>query len=134
VADLALFQRRLTIVDDNPLNLEVADLTMQKFGFKNYFAENGDAAIALVKKRGAELDVILIDLQMPILDGFQAAEQIRQLPQGKQIPIIAVSARAFDSDKERCFAAGINEHVAKPFERKELFSKLTKVMRPGSRS
>jgi signal transduction histidine kinase len=116
------------IVDDNPVNLEVAGLTLQKFGFKTFFAENGQEAIEVMKTKGDQVNVILMDLQMPILDGFQAAERIRALPQGQRVPIIAISARAFESDKEKCAKNGINDHIAKPFDRKELLSKLTRYL------
>jgi signal transduction histidine kinase/CheY-like chemotaxis protein len=114
------------VVDDNLVNLEVAGLTLKRLGFNILFAENGKEAIETVEKKGSEIDLILMDLQMPILDGFKASEMIRQLPQGERIPIIAISASVFDSDRQRCFESGMNDHIAKPFDRKELLGKLRK--------
>jgi signal transduction histidine kinase len=116
------------IVDDNLVNLELAGITLQKFGFKTLFAENGLEAVETVENKGESIDLILMDLQMPVLDGFKAAQRIRLLPHGIRIPIIAISARAFDSDRDKCFENGMDDHIAKPFIRKELVSKLKKYL------
>jgi CheY-like chemotaxis protein len=120
--------KTILIVDDNLMNLEVVGLTLKKFGFKVLFAENGVDAVDMVEKKGVEINLILMDLQMPILDGFQATEKIRHLPAGEKIPIIAFSARTFDSDRERCFECGMNDHIAKPFDRQALMDKITKYL------
>jgi len=76
--------------------------------------------------RLSNYDLILMDMQMPNLDGLDATRQIRQLPNGSQIPILAMTANAFAEDKARCFEAGMNDFIAKPANPQDLFATLLK--------
>jgi len=116
-------QARLLLVEDDPVNQEVAlDLLHDFAGLQVDLAENGEIAVGMAT-RGA-YDLILMDLLMPVLDGVAASCRIRALPTCRRIPILAMTANAFDEDRERCLAAGMNDHIAKPVNPELLFSKL----------
>ena len=84
--------------------------------------ENGVEAVDWVKK--APFDIVLMDMQMPDMDGMQATRLIRKLPQGVALPIIAMTAAAMEADKQECLAAGMNAHVAKPIDAAQLVQTL----------
>ncbi len=85
-------------------------------------AEDGAKAISMAG--GSAYAAILLDIQMPQLNGLEAARRIRALPGGREIPIIAMTANAFAEDRERCFEAGMNDFLMKPFEPGQLFATL----------
>ena len=116
--------RRLLIVDDEPVNLEVAQLFLEGSGLVVDTAEDGLEAIRRVQETSYSL--ILMDMQMPRLDGLEATRQIRDLPALRQIPILAMTANAFAEDKARCLASGMNDFLVKPFGPDELFAILLK--------
>lgn len=120
--------KTVLVVDDNPINLQLTSLILKKAGIGSLLADSGEAAIRLAEQNGKNIHAILMDLQMPGLDGFETSVRIRNLNSMKNIPIIALSARAFESDREDCFKRGMNDHIAKPFDRKELISKLKKYL------
>jgi two-component system, sensor histidine kinase and response regulator len=118
---------RCLIVEDNPINQEVANLQLKKLGLTSVICGNGKEAVDLIKQQ--EFDVILMDCQMPVMDGFEATRQIRALSKElKTIPIIiAMTANAMEGDRENCLAIGMDEYVAKPITidgLKQLLSKL----------
>ena len=82
----------------------------------------GNGAIALETLRNAQFDIVLMDMQMPVMDGLEATRRIRQQPGLEQLPIIAMTANAMASDRERCLAAGMNDHIAKPIDLDELWA------------
>ena len=105
--------RRILIVEDNPVNQKVMSGMLRKLGCQFAVAENGKVAVNMVKEYAP--DLVLMDCQMPVMDGFEATRRIRELgPEYANIPIIAVTANAMSGDRNRCIAAGMNEHVAKP--------------------
>jgi len=114
------FQKKLKvlIVDDNAINLLVARKMVQKFGMEVTTTDRGKEAINLLSK-GGQFDLVLMDIQMPELDGLETARQLRQLPYTN--PIIAVSANAYSQDIQNSLDAGMNYHLQKPFTEKELF-------------
>jgi hypothetical protein len=119
---------RILVVEDNATNQLVARSVLAKFGIAPDLAGNGLEAIAAV--RVIAYDVVLMDVHMPEMDGLQATRAIRALP-GPQsrVPIIALTANAFDSDVARCRDAGMNGHIGKPFRREELMIALADAVR-----
>ena len=105
---------RVLLAEDNPVNQQVAAAFLNAGGLEVTLAENGVEAVEWVKK--SRFDVVLMDMQMPDMDGTQATRLIRKLPQGVGLPIIAMTAAAMDADRQECLAAGMNAHVAKPID------------------
>jgi hypothetical protein len=110
---------RILLVDDEPINLEVARFVLEGSGLAVDTAEDGLEAID--RARQTAYAVILMDMQMPRLDGLVATQQIRNLPGYREIPIVAMTANAFNEDKARCLAAGMNDFLVKPFSPDQLF-------------
>ncbi len=104
---------RVLVAEDNLVNQKVAVRTLEMLGCDAEVAENGQLAVEAMKQ--SEFDIILMDCQMPVLDGFGAAHQIRELEgDGRRIPIVAMTANAMQGDRERCLAAGMDDYVPKP--------------------
>ena len=113
---------RLLLVEDEPINQEVAREILAELGWKIDVANNGREAVELVSQH--RYDVILMDMQMPIMSGLDATRLIRQLPDCKDIPILAMTANAFVEDREACFDAGMNDFLIKPVMPDILFDTL----------
>ncbi len=120
----------ILLVEDNDINQEVASELLIDAGFMVDLAGNGQ--VALDKLRSATYDLVLMDMQMPIMDGLTATREIRKEPRFKDLPVIAMTANAMQSDRDRCLAAGMNYHVAKPIEPDELWKALLTWIKPGS--
>jgi len=116
------------VVDDNNVNQLVAKRLLQKFGAEVTLAENGQEAIELIARN--DFDMILMDIQMPVLDGYKASEALRKLNYTK--PIIALSANAFSEHVSRSLDSGMNAHLQKPFNPKQLFQVVTQFIKDGS--
>lgn len=116
------FKLRVLIAEDNQISSDVLMFMLRKLGCKATHCSNGAQAVEWVKK--ADFDLILMDCQMPVLDGYQASIQIRQLekaqPAKKRVRIIAVTADAFAEDRERCLEVGMDDHLSKPFTLEKL--------------
>ena len=111
--------KRILLVEDNELNAEIAKTVLEDIGALITRAENGQQALELFKEKPAEtFDVILMDLMMPVMDGYTATRKIRELERSdaKTVPIIAMTANAFQEDAEKCIAVGMNAHLAKPLD------------------
>ena len=112
---------RILAVEDMPLNRMLLKIILDEFGFQSDFAENGREAIE--KLKATMYDVILMDIQMPVMGGLEATEFIRNQMKSK-IPIIALTADVTMEDLEKCKVIGMNDHVSKPIDEKQLFNKI----------
>jgi signal transduction histidine kinase/CheY-like chemotaxis protein len=113
--------RRVLLVEDNDVNVLVAKGLMAKLGLEVTVAENGQAALDKLAKASRErlgrpFDIILMDLQMPVMDGFEATRRIRANPDFRNLIIVAMTAHAFAEERERCVACGMNGHLSKPID------------------
>jgi two-component system sensor histidine kinase/response regulator len=121
---------RVLLVEDNPINQEVACGLLEILGLTVDVAGDGEQAVT--KSAAGRYDLILMDVQMPVVDGLQATAMIRGLPDRADVPIIAMTADATPSDRERCVAAGMNDHIAKPIGLNTLVPTLSRWLRPGT--
>ncbi len=111
---------RILLAEDNPVNQEVAATMLRKRGHDVDVVENG--RLALERAGRTHYDVVLMDIQMPEMDGYQASEAIRELPACRDLPIVALTAHVLANERERCMAHGMNAYLAKPFKAFELFA------------
>ena len=111
---------RVLLAEDNPVNQQVAVAMLVKRGHEVHVVGNGREAVDAAAER--EYDVVLMDIQMPEMDGFEATQAIRATPRGAKLPIIALTAHALSGERERCLAHGMTEYLAKPFRGHELFA------------
>ena len=114
--------RRILVVDDDPMNREVAQLTLAGSGLIVDLAEDGRQA--LTRFEGRDYALVLMDVQMPVMDGLDATRAMRARPDGASVPIVAMTANAFTEDKELCIKAGMDDFLVKPFDPELLFSTL----------
>ena len=124
--------KRLLVVEDNKLNREITVTILEQTGIITEQAEDGSVAVKMVQDAApGYYDLILMDIQMPIMDGYEATKQIRALPDKRlaQLPIIAVSANAFEEDKKASLAAGMDGHIAKPINVPDLFALMQKLIK-----
>ncbi len=106
------------LAEDSAATVEVTQRQLEFLGYRVTLARNGVEAVA---RAVAELpDLIVMDVQMPVMDGLQAASQIRQEPKTRSIPILAATAKALSGDREKCLASGCDGYLAKPFTLREL--------------
>ncbi|WP_395604916.1 response regulator [Pseudomonas sp. B21128] len=110
--------RTVLLVEDNPVNQTVIEAMLRSLGFTVSVATDGAQAVRSAE--GSEFEVILMDCRLPIIDGYEATRQIRNLPGRGNVPIIALTANALQGDRETCLSAGMNDYLAKPFKRNDL--------------
>ncbi len=113
---------RLLVAEDNELNQQVALELLRETGAQVDLARNGEEAVALASRQ--RYDLVLMDMQMPMLDGLEATRQLRAQPALAHLPIVAMTANAMDADRQRCLDAGMNDHLAKPVVPERLWSVL----------
>ncbi len=122
---------RILLADDNPINIEIASMILTQEGFTVDVAENGQIAAEMVEQsEKGYYSAILMDIQMPVMNGYDATRRIRaSAGENASIPIIAITANTFETDRQEAFEAGMNAHVAKPFNPDELLKTLAECIR-----
>lgn len=121
--------KRVLLVEDHPLNTELAVLLLEEVHVEVTTAENGKAALdKLLAAKSASFDAVLMDIRMPVMDGLHATREIRQIEKqtGEHIPIIAMTANAFDEDARQCMEAGMDAHLGKPIKPELLYQTLAR--------
>ena len=124
--------RNILLAEDNDLNAEITEAILERAGIKTERVEDGIQCVNMIEKMPADTyDMILMDIQMPKMNGYKATQAIRRLPDKDKacIPIIAMTANAFEEDKRDALAVGMNGHIAKPIELDKLLSMLSEVIR-----
>lgn len=124
--------KKILLVEDNELNREIAVELLKEAGFILDTAEDGTIAVEKMRTaKPGQYDLILMDIQMPIMDGYEATRQIRKLknPETANIPIVAITANAFEEDRQKALEAGMNEHVSKPIDLARLLEVVKKVLK-----
>ena len=130
--DVCFESKRILVVEDNELNAEIACDMLQEYDFEVDLVENGKECLERIKDKDSDYyDVILMDIQMPIMNGYQATKEIRSLedPKKASIPILAMTANAFEEDKKDAIAIGMNGHIAKPIDVRILLKEIQNVLK-----
>ncbi|MGA1326611.1 MAG: response regulator [Rubrivivax sp.] len=120
---------RVLLVEDNELNQQVAAELLRLAGMQVDVADNGAQALERLVAR--DYDLVFMDMQMPVMDGLSATARIRSEPRWAALPIVAMTANAMSQDRARCLQAGMNDHLAKPFDPPQLWAVLTRWLKPG---
>lgn len=115
-------RRRILVVEDNTVNQKLASALLQRAGYRYEIAANGKEALEALER--SSFDLVLMDVQMPVMDGYEATRLIRSDPRWQALPVIAMTAHALDGDRERCIGAGMDDYVAKPIRAQVLLEKL----------
>ncbi|WCT78589.1 hybrid sensor histidine kinase/response regulator [Novosphingobium humi] len=121
---------RILVAEDNQINREIAIELLTDAGLQVEVAENGSIALDCIRDAAEPFDAILMDVQMPEMDGIEATVRIRQTFPPERLPIIAMTAHAYEAERQRCFDAGMNDHIAKPVDPALLVSKLDRWLKP----
>ena len=122
-ADELFKGKRVLIADDDVRNLFALASVLERQGMDVVFAENGLEAVAAVETN-PEIDLVLMDIMMPELDGYEAMRRIRQEPRFEKLPIISLTAKAMKGDREKSIAAGASDYITKPVDTDQLLSLL----------
>lgn len=115
---------QLLVVEDNPINRMVAEGMLEQLGYRVELAQHGENCLKACESK--DYDLILMDCNMPVMDGFTATRELRKQKNTQDIPIIALTANALNEHRQKCLEAGMNDHIAKPFNKQELQSTLSR--------
>ena len=130
----------ILLAEDNPVNQKLASILLTRAGYKVEVAVNGAEAVAKYRAQPDRYNLILMDIQMPVLDGLEATRAIRQWEfetaigrptAGRRIPVIAMTAEAMKGDREKCLAAGMDDYISKPIKREEVFGQIKRWVLPA---
>jgi len=124
--------RCILLAEDDATNLEVAAALLRSVGLTVRPARDGEDVLRLHAEGGH--DLVLMDVQMPVMDGLEATRRLRRLPQGRQVPIVAITANAFETDRQACLEAGMDDFLTKPFKSRDLFEMLLRWLDRGPTS
>ena len=123
--DFSFEGKKILMVDDSKLNLKIGELLLKEQGMIVDTAPNGKIAVDMIRDKGVDAyDFILMDVQMPVMGGYEATALIRKLPNGDKPKIVTFSANAFEEDREKSLKAGMNGHISKPLKIEELLNEL----------
>ena len=122
---------RVLLVEDNALNQQLASELLGRQGAEVTVAVHGQAALDRLREPGAVFDVVLMDLQMPVMDGYQATRLMREDPALRTVPVLAMTAHAMLEERERCLELGMQNHLSKPLDPATLYAALRPFCRPG---
>jgi CheY-like chemotaxis protein len=125
----ALTGLRVLLVEDNPINQELATALLEEVGVIVTVADEGRSALAMMEV-GA-FDAVLMDVQMPVMDGYEATRAIRDQPRWRGLPVIAMTANAMSGDRDKALEAGMNDHIAKPLSVAAMYETLARWARPA---
>src|SRR5690606_18983608 len=117
------------LVEDNQVNQMVAKGMLSRLGYQVMGAEHGEAALQLLQEN--DFDLVLMDCNMPVMDGYETTRRIREQAQWHDLPIIALTANAMEEDRQRCTEAGMNDYLVKPFKREDLQNMMNKWLGNG---
>ncbi len=120
--------KRILIVEDQATNRMIAELILQRNGYEVESVENGQLAVELIGDGTSSFDLILMDIQMPIMDGIEATKLIRKKFTSEELPIVAMTAHAMGEEKQKCEDAGMNAHVSKPVDVNVLLRELNRCL------
>ena len=118
---------RLLIAEDHPINRQIVREVLEAVGVQVETANNGREAVAFMQDHGDTVDLVLMDIQMPVMDGYVATSEIRRRYSRNRLPIVAMTAHALREERERCLAAGMNEHLPKPVVVENLYELLARL-------
>jgi CheY-like chemotaxis protein len=121
--DETLFGKKVLVVDDDVRNIFALTSLLEDHNLNVVHAENGRTGIELLKKT-PDVDLVLMDIMMPEMDGYETMKAIRELPQFRSLPIVALTAKAMKGDRAKCIEAGASDYVTKPVDLEQLFSVL----------
>ena len=123
--------RKVLLAEDNEMNQLIAQAILTEYGLEVVIANNGEEAVRLMEDAPAgTYDIILMDIQMPVMDGYNAARLIRGMEDREkaEVPIVAVTANAFEEDRKLALEAGMNGHLAKPYDIPKMLQTLTELL------
>jgi signal transduction histidine kinase/ActR/RegA family two-component response regulator len=129
--DINIASLNILVAEDNPVNQMVIKAMLGSLGIVPHLVENGEEAIEMIKKQA--FDLVLMDCQMPVMDGYKATELVREFKSQQELPIIALTADAMPEDKIKAKRAGFNEHLAKPVELTKLTECLNQFVKVGTK-
>ena len=114
--------RKILVVEDNKVNQLILTSILKKLGYQIITADNGKEAVTVLKDE--EVDAILMDCQMPVMDGYEATKVIREINSNRKTPILAVTANALSEDRVKCFESGMDDYIKKPIDKDIIEEKL----------
>jgi CheY-like chemotaxis protein len=122
-SDPALMSRKILIVDDDVRNIFALTALLEQHGVRVVYAENGNEALEKLAAE-SDIDLVLMDIMMPVMDGYEATKRIRLRPELAKLPVIALTAKAMKGDREKCIQAGASDYITKPVDPDQLLSLL----------